>query len=59
MDEFSNKEIAKMKFIYNAIEDGWSIKKKDRVYIFKKNHENKKKYVSEDFLKKFILKYNK
>jgi|TARA_Y100000992_G_scaffold166828_1_gene112107 hypothetical protein len=59
MDEFSNKEIAKMKFIYNAIEDGWCIKKKDRIYIFKKNHENKKKYVSEDFLKKFILKYNK
>ena len=53
------KDFAKIKFIYNAIEDGWCVKKKAQTYIFIKNHEHKKKYVSEDFLKKFILKYNK
>ena len=59
MDELNNKEISKIKLIYSDIEDEWYVNKKDKFYIFKKKHENKKKYISEDFLKKFILKYNK
>lgn len=59
MNEYDDKELAKINFLYKAIEDGWSVKKKNNTYIFKKKHENKKKYTSEDFLKKFILKYNK
>ena len=43
MDELNNKEISKIKFIYSAIEDGWCVNKKDKFYIFKKKHENKKK----------------
>mgnify|MGYP006112965581 FL=1 len=59
MNEYNDKDVAKIKFIYKAIEDGWTIKKKNNTYIFKKKHENKKKYVSDEFLTKFILKYNK
>jgi hypothetical protein len=58
MENLTEKEQLKIRFIYNAIQDGWSVQKKDKMYIFKKKHENKKKYVSEDFLKKFIIKYN-
>lgn len=55
----NNEDKLKIFFIYNAIEDGWTVKKSDTLYIFKKKHNNKKKYLSEDFLKKFVLKYNK
>jgi len=59
MNEYNDKDLSKINFIYKAIEDGWSIKKINNTYIFKKRHENKKKYISEEFLRKFILKYNK
>ena len=44
----------KMIFIFNALENGWTIKKKGGKYIFKKKHNNKKEVFSEDFLKDFI-----
>ena len=31
----------KMLLLYNALEEGWSIKKCSDSYVFKKNHENK------------------
>ena len=31
----------KMLLLFNTVEDGWTIKKKNNTYIFKKNHENK------------------
>jgi len=47
-------QIQKMIFIYNALEDGWKIKKEDKSYIFKKNHEEKKEYFSDSYLQEFI-----
>jgi hypothetical protein len=32
----------KMLFFYNAINDGWTIKKRNDSYIFVKNHEGKR-----------------
>ena len=49
----SNK-LHKMIFIFNALENGWTIKKKDKKYIFLKNHEGKKEIFSEDYLISFI-----
>ena len=46
----------KMIFIFNALENGWTIKKKNEKYIFKKKHNNKKEVFSEDYLKQFIEK---
>ena len=46
----------KMIFIFNALENGWTIKKKNEKYIFKRKHNNKKEVFSEDFLKDFITK---
>ena len=57
-DNTVSKENLKILFIYNAIQDGWCVKKEDNMYLFRKKHENKKKYFSEDYLKKFVLKYN-
>jgi hypothetical protein len=47
-------EIQKMKFIYNAIDAGWSVKKRKEKYVFSKKHENKKEVYLETYLQKFI-----
>ena len=44
----------KMGFLYNALEDGWMIKKQDNFYIFSKNHEGKKEVFLDDYLKRFM-----
>lgn len=44
-------------FILNALEDGWTIKKKNNKYIFTKKHENETKYFSKSFLNDFIMSY--
>jgi len=44
----------KMNLIYNALEDGWSIKKRDNSYIFTKKHENKKEIIEDSYLLKFM-----
>jgi|688.fasta_scaffold390000_2 hypothetical protein len=46
--------LKKMGFIYNAIETGWSVKKKEDTYIFSKKHEGKKEVYLESYLRKFI-----
>ena len=44
----------KMNLIYNALEEGWSIKKIDNSYIFTKKHENKKEIIEDSYLLKFM-----
>jgi len=53
MDKFC---FQKMVFIYNALQDGWVVKKKDNLYIFTKKHENKKEFYLDTFLNNFISK---
>jgi hypothetical protein len=48
------KYIAKMSFIYNALENGWTIKKHNDSYVFTKKHEGKKEMLSEDYLSTFM-----
>jgi hypothetical protein len=43
-----------MTFIYNALQDGWSVVKKIDYYVFEKKHEGKKEILSDDYLKTFI-----
>lgn len=42
-------------FIYNTLEKGWTIKKQNSRYIFKKKHGDKKEYFSQQFLNDFIV----
>jgi len=44
----------KMVFLYNALDSGWSIKKRKDSYIFTKNHEGKKEIFDEKFLATFM-----
>jgi hypothetical protein len=44
----------KMLLLYNAIEEGWSIKKMNDSYVFKKNHEGKKEIMDEKYLLTFM-----
>ena len=52
--EIDHDKFKKMLFLYNALEKGWSIKKKDESYIFTKKHENKKEIFQENYLDEFI-----
>ena len=50
----SNK-IKKMAFFYNALNEGWTIKKIDgEKYLFTKNHEGKKQIFMDSYLTDFI-----
>ena len=44
----------KMVLLFNAIEQGWSVKKHNSAYVFTKPHEKKKEVVEEQFLIKFM-----
>jgi hypothetical protein len=46
----------KMRFIYNALEDGWTVSAQNNKYVFTKKHENKKEIYLENYLKNFIEK---
>ena len=44
----------KMLLLFNSIEQGWSIKKRNDSYVFTKNHEGKKEVLEDSYLKKFM-----
>jgi hypothetical protein len=43
-----------MIFITNALEQGWTIKKKEDSYIFTKKHENRREIFQENYLESFV-----
>ena len=49
-------KLHKMAFLYNALEEGWKINKKNDVYVFTKNHEGKKEVFLDNYLKQFLEK---
>jgi hypothetical protein len=44
----------KMLLIYNALEEGWTIKKKNDSFIFEKKHEGKKEILLDSYLERFM-----
>jgi len=52
--QIDNIRFKKMLFIYNALEEGWTIKKNNDSFIFTKNHEGKKEVFLETYLARFI-----
>jgi|TARA_B100000035_G_scaffold87936_1_gene73909 hypothetical protein len=52
--QIEKKEYHKMHFITNAIENGWTVKKRNDSYIFIKKNENKKEILKEDYLETFV-----
>ena len=43
-----------MVLLFNSIEQGWSVKKRNDSYVFTKHHEGKKEVLEESYLKKFM-----
>jgi len=56
IDNIDKIELQKMIFVYNALENDWTIFKKDDCFIFKKKHEDKEEVFSESFLCEFLEK---
>ncbi len=52
--EINKIKFQKMVFLYNALDNGWSIKKRKDSYIFTKNHEGKKEVFDESYLSIFM-----
>ena len=52
--KMNNIKFQKMVFLFNAINDGWTIKKRNDSYIFNKKHEGKKEIFREDYLLSFM-----
>jgi len=52
--DIDKNKFQKMVFLYNALDNGWSIKKRKNSYIFSKNHEGKKEVFDESYLSIFI-----
>ena len=52
--EVDKIKFQKMVFLYNALDNGWSIKKRNDSYIFTKNHEGKKEIFDETYLSIFM-----
>ena len=50
----NNEKFQKMVFVFNAINDGWTIKKRNDSYIFIKNHEGKKEIFHDSYLASFM-----
>jgi len=49
-----NKKLTKMIFLFNALENGWSVKKSQNNYLFKKKHQGKKEIFSDKYLSRFL-----
>ena len=46
--------LQKCMFIMNALENGWSVRKRRGSYIFSKKHEGKKEILREGYLARFL-----
>ena len=52
--DIDNYTLQKMVFCYNALEQGWNIKKCQDKYIFSKKHEQNHEIHSDSFLCHFL-----
>jgi hypothetical protein len=52
--EIDGIKLQKMMILFNAIEDGWSIKKKQDSYVFTKKHEGRREILHDSYLLTFM-----
>lgn len=52
--EVDHIKFQKMLLIFNALNEGWTIKKRNDSYIFVKTHEGKKEVLLDSYLTKFM-----
>lgn len=56
IDSIDNPTFAKMSFIFNAINDGWTARKRKDKYVFTRPHDNRKEVFENAYLEAFIKK---
>jgi hypothetical protein len=49
-----SSQFQKMIFLYNAIQDGWTVKKQNESYVFRKKHEGKQEVFLDTYLSTFV-----
>jgi hypothetical protein len=52
--KIDNIKFQKMLFLYNALEEGWAIRKNKESFIFEKKHEGKKEVFLDSYLLRFV-----
>jgi hypothetical protein len=52
--KIKNNKFQKMLFIFNAINNGWSVKKEDNCFIFSKSHNGQQEIFKEEYLTSFM-----
>ena len=52
--EIDSMKLHKIIFLYNALENGWTVKKNKEFYIFNKAHGGKKEVYLDDYLTRFM-----
>lgn len=52
--KIDNVVLQKMVLLYNALEDGWDIKKKKDAYVFSKKHGGAKEIFLDSYLSTFM-----
>lgn len=52
--KINNIKFQKMLLLFNALEEGWTIKKRNDSFIFEKKHEDKKEIFTDNYLEQFI-----
>ena len=54
--EMGSDQFQKMTFLYNAIQDGWTVKKQKQTdsYVFTKKHEGKREIFLDTYLETFV-----
>lgn len=53
-DNINIDKLKIMIFLYNALENGWVIKKNNESYVFNKKHHGKKEIFNDNYLATFI-----
>jgi len=56
IDNINTVTLQKMVFVFNALQNGWIVEKKNNLYIFNKKHEGQKEIYLDNYLKQFINK---
>jgi hypothetical protein len=50
----TRNSLQKCIFIMNALENGWSVKKRRGAYVFSKKHEGRREILREGYLARFL-----
>ena len=53
-NDIDTTTLHKMILLFNALEDGWTIQRNNKSYVFSKNHEGKKEILLDSYLLKFM-----